>query len=95
MTTLRHTKDPRDRYRRPGEWTTLRRSIDMADSTDAATASPEPGGWCDWHKGPASAVLRIRTIPRASGSDSSANSLYACAGCRGEHGLAAVERLAS
>jgi hypothetical protein len=62
----------------------------MADSTDRAAAGEEAGGWCNWHRGPALAVARIHTVPRTSGGDSTANSRYACAGCRTRHGLAAI-----
>lgn len=62
----------------------------MADSTDATHGSEEACGWCNWCQ-TAAAVRRISTTPRASGGDSAANSLYACADCRTKHTLIAID----
>lgn len=67
----------------------------MADSTDPTAPSPETNGWCHWHRGPSGTALRIRTTPRTSGSDSPANTLYACAPCREQRGLTAAEQATS
>ncbi|WP_455361989.1 hypothetical protein [Streptomyces sp. SYSU K21746] len=71
----------------------------MATRAGATGANPEAAqaGWCHWHRGPSGTAQLIRTVPRTSGGDSAANSLFACAPCREQRGLvaAAGERVAS
>lgn len=42
-------------------------------------------GWCHWHKGPSETAVLVQVIEQGSGPG---GSLYACAPCREQRGLA-------
>ncbi|MGR8010411.1 hypothetical protein [Streptomyces hypolithicus] len=51
-----------------------------------------PSDWCDWHKGPSGTAKHVQSVDRPSGSPFA---LYACAPCREQRGLTAVEQPAT
>lgn len=76
--------DPGDRATGPGGWTTPRRGIDMAESTDTTHGSEEPGGLLPCTYCPQlGADVCVRITESSSGAGHSVYAHRACADSRG------------
>ena len=60
----------------------------MSDSTDPAATGADPGGWCHWHKGPSGTARVVAYAEQTSGPG---HPLTACAPCREQRGLTAID----